>query len=829
MFLFKYAIRNILKKKARAFLIIFSVAVSCAMFFSSVSISNTVVDLATKQLKSYNGKSDIYIQAKSTAKDQFFSIDEANNEKSHLSYAVGVIKAYGQIKLDNDKRENINIMGANMSDMDTFNPILFKEPSSVENFNGNDAIISVNFADKHKLKVGDTFTAKIQGTEKILSVRGIAKNTGLFTDSGGPLYIVIPKSTLASIFDRSGKVNTIFIKIKHSENLQNIISNLSDKYSDCTVTVPVTSEEINEKTMPISVSFLVMTLITLLLSITIIYSSFKVIAQERTKEIGTFKSVGATKWQSVKMILSEGVLYGIFGGILAVILGAAILTAMASLISSTNFNGMSFQINFSALWLAATFLLALALCALCSLFPAIKASKLQIKDILVQNTESREKRKIWRFAAGIVFIAFVLIALLLVPDKSAIPVCFLSVILIILSIVLIAPVFVDYLARFLRWLFKKASINIGLISASNIKSNKQIINSIVLLAVGISCILMITNLGQSLIYVENQYYSQSFNYDIWMRGAIQNNIVPKVSNYDGVKSSSNSYEAAEVKIADSTYTIKVVEGIDTSNFLDFWHLKLYGDRSDLMNKLNDEKSIILSTTLQSELNVKKGDSIKLIVRGEKRSYKIIGFIDNMSYNGSYAMMSADNIKDDFGLNYYTNIYIKSKNDPEKLCTSLNNKFYYINSTIITVNQFENANNKNNNLMMEALNGFSLIALLICIISIINNLIMSYTTRQRGFAMMRSVGMSKRQNKSIIMTESLFSGFIGGLFGVLAGCLLISIIPHILAAMNMAIPMTYSIELFALFVAVSMVIMLLCSLVVVQKSSKLNIIDSIKYE
>ena len=54
-------------------------------------------------------------------------------------------------------------------------------------------------------------------------------------------------------------------------------------------------------------------------------------------------------------------------------------------------------------------------------------------------------------------------------------------------------------------------------------------------------------------------------------------------------------------------------------------------------------------------------------------------------------------------------------------------------------------------------GFSLLALVIGIFGVFNNLIISFLERQRSIAMLRSIGMSKRQSIKMFFIEALTGG------------------------------------------------------------------------
>lgn len=96
-------------------------------------------------------------------------------------------------------------------------------------------------------------------------------------------------------------------------------------------------------------------------------------------------------------------------------------------------------------------------------------------------------------------------------------------------------------------------------------------------------------------------------------------------------------------------------------------------------------------------------------------------------------------------------------------------------------------------------------------------------------MFRSVGMSRKQIVSMIFIESLTGGLIGGVVGAIGGILMVSIVPYVMKAIDMSIPIHYSPGSVFTGIIAGTIITLVASISPAIKSSKLNIIEAVKYE
>jgi putative ABC transport system permease protein len=149
--------------------------------------------------------------------------------------------------------------------------------------------------------------------------------------------------------------------------------------------------------------------------------------------------------------------------------------------------------------------------------------------------------------------------------------------------------------------------------------------------------------------------------------------------------------------------------------------------------------------------------------------------------------------------------------------------------IMTMREMKNMDMKSNGMFLMILQGFSILALIIGICGVFNNFIISFIERQRSLAVYRSVGMSRQQIIKMIFIESLTGGLIGGIIGVCAGMLEITVVPHLLKALGFPIPIHYSFPIMIYSILGGVLITVISSISPAFKSSRLNIIEAIKYE
>lgn len=827
--IFKFSLKSIKEKKFRTFLILFAIAVSSALFFASNAISGTIEKIYINKLSSSYGNSNIIIHSGGKSPSKYFSMNKIQKENVKIDYVIGSISEPGVYKINNNETMTFNLRGFNFNELQLMNPVSFTDNDSNQQFNGRKIIISKSTSQKYEKNVGDSIELNINSVKYKFTVWGIAAQTGFFSNDGQTVAGIVPLETLNSIMNTKGMVSIVYIKSKEGFNKEEIIEDLKPIYRDYEVESAINDDDLKQQVSSFTTPFMMMTIVVLFMSIFITYTAFKVIAMERLPMIGTFRSIGATKRMTDLILIIESLCYGVIGGIIGCFLGIGILYIMTWVTTPDWMKGKSVQINFSISQLLAAFVLAILVSFISAILPIIRVSKLPVKDIVLNEIEGESKRnKIWKLILGIILLCISFGVPNIVPKNYALYIDGVCMVMAVSSVVLLVPFITNIFIKIFEKVYVFIFGNEGLLAAKNLRENKSLLNNISLLAIGISALLMINTVSYSVGVEVLDAYSK-FNVDIEMWGNMLDKDTERlVQNVDGVSDTYGVYSSS-VKLADSSRTIDSVEGVSTSKYLQFYDQKLRDNPEEIFKNLNEGRNILLTDALLSRMGLKVGDYIDLEMGKNKRQYKIIGTFNSIMYNGNYALVGEKYLKNDMGIRYYSSIYVKTNKDPQTVLDNIKNKLANMRLSLMTKEEMQTENEKSNDQMFNVLNSFSIMALVIGIFGVLNNLLISFMERKRSLAIFRSVGMSKSQIIKVIFIESLSGGIVGGTVGVFAGILMIEIVPKVSEAMNLPLEINYLWTLFVYAFIGGIIINVAASIVPAFKSSKLNIIEAIKYE
>ena len=830
--IFKFAIRNILERKFRTFLIIFAIMMSSALFFASGAMSGTVEKMVVDRIKKAYGTAEIMIQAAEKSPSKYVVKSGADRLSEELEYTYGVISGNGVYKEDIKTSEKFSLLGVDYKEISNMNPPKLAEFYEVEPFRGNKIIIGKAFAEKQNLKLRDSITIKINGMNERLQIVGLAKPDGVFmAEAGAGETALVPRDYLGDKYGMKGQYNVIYAKPKVTADTQEIIKELSGIYSRYTVKETVPVEDIQRSASTFTVPFMMMVVMVVSISIFIIFTSFKVITTEMLPVVGTFRSIGATRRMTDGVLIAQSLVYGVTGGLLGCGMGVGVLYGMANILLTPmdRAAGVVPVVSIHPNQFVVAFMAAVILSLISSLIPIIKVSKIPIKDIVLNKIENNRGKKRWKPILGLTLVGMVMIIPPIAPRSGAIFIDILCQIGVTVGICLLIPQITIGCAKIFERLNERFLGAEGALAAMNLRDNKNMMNNITLLAMGISALLMINTISFS-VFKEVADAYRTFHYDIMF--AMEHGDRSKlasVERVDGVRGVMGDYSDYQVETADGGKRVGYLIGADTSKLNDFMIFNIEGNVKEQLKELDRGRNIIITTALSEKLGKKLGDTIVFKTKTGDRGYRVTGFCSTLMYNGQTAIISDKYFKKDWQISYYSNFSIKTDGDPKIVEAALKEKFKDQNYFIMTIADMRKQNDASNANLFVIFNIFSVIAMIIGIFGVVNNFAISFMERKRSLAVLKSVGMSKVQIIRMIILEAITGGFIGGAVGVFAGVMLISVMPYLMKALDIPMNMHYNPIQMGMALLGGTVVAVIASVSPALSSSKLNIIDAIKYE
>jgi putative ABC transport system permease protein len=245
--------------------------------------------------------------------------------------------------------------------------------------------VTVGQSVKATYSYSDPATGKLQTTSRSFVVTGVIQPTG---NNQVDRAVVINEATANSLFKKAGKYDSIAVAAISPDYVNAVQQEITGIYGSNNIGV-ITPKAIlqarqqfqsGNSSFTLDIAFIAL-LVGAVGIITTLYTS----VNERVKEIGTMKAIGARPRFILSLFLSEALLIGLVGSILGVlmgIIGAYIMTDFAPRTPGLGGGAAHITPIFASGDLVNVWVLTLLLSLAAGLFPAWKASRLSPLEAL---------------------------------------------------------------------------------------------------------------------------------------------------------------------------------------------------------------------------------------------------------------------------------------------------------------------------------------------------------------------------------------------------------------------------------------------------------------
>ena len=224
------------------------------------------------------------------------------------------------------------------------------------------------------IRVGQTITATYHGTSRHFLV------TGVLNEAGNPnvdQVVIINTNTGNTFFHRLGQYDQMIVFARSGNDVPTVIQEMDRVYGSDSfgIVSPAAIIQAQKHTQAGGASFtLEVGFIAMLVSAIGVVTTLYTSVNERKKEIGTMKAIGAKPMFILTMFLNDAVLIGFMGASLGIAFGIG----LAYLLSAIGASGGGIYIApiFLPNELIQVWLMSLTVTVLAGLFPAWKASRL---------------------------------------------------------------------------------------------------------------------------------------------------------------------------------------------------------------------------------------------------------------------------------------------------------------------------------------------------------------------------------------------------------------------------------------------------------------------
>lgn len=847
---FTIALRYLAGRKLRTVLTILAITFGVLVLFGMNSVLPALEEAFQIGARAAFGKPDATITLKTgdvfnrSVSDQVAAVEGVKTVSASLSRSVNFPPDYFDANPDTiDRVTIITLTGIDVDAARSMHTYQVLDGRFLDPSDSSAAVLSQSLAEALDLSLGDQLKIPGANGETSLNIVGILPARAL----PGNEEVFVTLGTAQEIMASPDKFNSLeatFLTLDETERSKiqdRIIAAVGDNFELGTLetnTQFLTSLKLG------SAIFSVMAILALLMGGFIIFNTFRTLVAERRRDIGMLRTLGANRNTILGIILAEGLIQGIIGTALGILLGYFFAGIVLSGLTPVFNQFMNIHVGgpvFAAGPLILSILVGVGVTLFAGLLPALSASRVTPLEALRPSLGEVTFRRMagWGFWTGVAMIV-VAVLVLLTQDPGLIG---LGGVLFIVGIFLTAAAFVSPIAKMFSALVSRiyarsgtAQLAEGNLSRQPARAATTASTTLIALAI----VVMAASLISSLLLGFTQILEKSLSADFLL---LPPSVVTWGNNVGGSQDLKEQLQSVEgVGVVSSLRFAPTlandlnaeIMGIDPLTFPQVSGLEFsQGDESAIYSQFDEGRNVIINGILASTVGVKLGDELELVTPSGTHNYHIVGVAtDYLDAKIPTAIISQNNLAIDFGVHEDILFFINAAGgtDKESVRTNLNAALAnYPQFRLVDGQAYIDENLKLFNSMFAGMIALVLFLAIPSLIAMVNTLAIGVIERTREIGMLRAIGSTRGQIRTIIVTEALILSGIGTFFGILSGLYLGYM--AIIAMSSLGFPTQFAFPLPGILLGISagIVFGILAAIIPARQATRLQVVEALRYE
>ncbi len=817
----KYIVKDTFQNKWKSILLLMSLCISSMVIFLNFTLKDDLMKQYESVLRgSFKDFNYVIQKKKEYAYMDKFSSNEINLENLTVEKQFGLDRILG---LFNWEQVQINsyIYG---SDLD----YLVKEGLIVINSKGDfnemnyKLIISKNTSEKYHLSIADEIKINTEHGEIDLSIGAIAENKGIFLQENDRLMLFTSKETINNITNQKDNIRALYISVNDlSKESIDLFNNKNNEY----VLIPLIDYKSIEYELENTNNFLLLIFIAVI--ILVFYLNLgvvRIIFANKMCDIGTLRSLGASKGLINTFLILENILYGLIGGLLGIIFSKWVHKFLLDMLGATVLQKSDLEMNYGTHTLYMLFSVGFVvfLQIVISIGEIYRINKKSIKDLLFEIISKKQEFsfKLTCFGGMCLLFSF---CFFYWNNQYKLILSGLSFILAIGGTVCIIPLLLQLISKLFEYflgVYNLASIKLSL---KNTRNNKMIQSNVILITIMLA-IMIIILLVSSSINKQFQKIIETFDGEIQLSGLSGSaEDYKKLEELNEVNTLNYIYYLfGDYEVNGAMYTIGIF-GLNK----DMIGIK------DLSGKIKNlsKSEVLIDEVYAIKHQIQVGDKLTINIKNKLNIVlEVEGYIDSSTFTSSrnVFVISEENYKENISINPSC-IGVKVNGDVKQAKASLANNLIGTGVVIETVEEFIGKNMSEVNSLLQLFQLILGAIYLFVIAGIVTNQVIGFFSRKKEYAVLYSVAMSKHQLGIMAFFEIFELAFLGCAFGTILGLYLSKVLEQILFGMGEYIKMQIDIEKMVGNIFGVFIFLVLINLFLLKNILNLNIVEEIKYE
>jgi putative ABC transport system permease protein len=600
------------------------------------------------------------------------------------------------------------------------------------------------------------------------------------------------------------------------------------------------SEEIRDNLGFLQTFLLVFGFIAVFVGSFLIFNTFSITVAQRVTEFGMLRTLGASRRQILATVMVEAFAIGLLGAIAGIAGGFLIAQLLSALLKAFEVDLPTTSLVMESRTIVVSLLVGIVVTLISSLIPALRSTRVPPIAALhaFAPVPSRRRRLLYlalSILLGLVGLAMVLAGLFGDADAGAAAgLMGGGAAIVVLAVSLFSPRLVPPLATIAGWPLERLRRLLGRLARENAQRNpSRTAVTAAALMIGLALVSFVAVFAAGLKSSVAQVVDENFAGGLVIQNSdgfspIPNGTARAASRVPGVELVA-TIRSAEAKLLPggsgarlTAPTLNVERAVEVE-----WE---QGGPADLRNLADDQA--VLSDSFASDHGLELGDRFRLLSQTRKRpSFEVAGeFSSKLGVFGS-VLITQPALAREFGQTQDTIDFVETAPDADAasvqaLLTKVVETAF---PTAEVMNQQELKESREDQVdsLVNLIIVLLLLAIVISLFGIANTLALSIHERTRELGMLRAIGMSRRQVRTVIRYEAVITALIGAILGMVLGIVFAALIAQPLK--DEGFTLSYPVGSLIVLLVLAGFAGVLAAIPPARRASRLDVLESLQYE
>ncbi len=600
------------------------------------------------------------------------------------------------------------------------------------------------------------------------------------------------------------------------------------------------SEEIRDNLSFLQTFLLVFGFIAVFVGSFLIFNTFSITVAQRVSEFGMLRTLGASRRQILTSVLVEAVAIGLLGALVGILGGFLIALLLNSLFEALGIDLPTTSLVMKSRTVVVGLAVGVLVTFVSSLIPALRSTRVPPIAALHAFAPTPTRRRRLLYAAlsillGLAGLAMLLIGLLGNAEAGAAAgLMGGGAVVIVIAVSLFSPRLVPPLAAIAGWPLERLRRLTGRLARENAQRNpSRTAVTAAALMIGLALVAFVTVFSAGLKSSVAQVVDENFAGGLVIQNSdgfspIPNGTATAARKVPGVELVA-TIRSAQAKLVGSGAGARV--SAPTPDVERAVKVEWKKGGPPVLRRLADDQAIV-SDSFASEHNLDVGDRFRLLSQTRRRpAFEVVGEFDSKLDVFGSVLITQATLAREFAQTQDTIDFVETAagSDPATVQALLTKLVEVAFPTAEVLNQQElkESREKQVDQLVNLVFALLALAIVISLFGIANTLALSIHERRRELGMLRAIGMSRRQVRTMIRYEAVITALIGAILGMVLGIVFAALIAQPLK--DEGFTLSYPVGSLIVLLILAAFAGVLAAIPPARRASRLDVLESLQYE